>query len=94
MVRVIDDSPLPLGEGQGVRAAKGLVMTPMIQDSIVLLLVAAAAVYMVVRLRRLAAGQSKCACGSKSCGKVSPPNGGLPVLPPSCNQDGCGCEKS
>ncbi len=82
----------------------------MIQDILVLLLVAAAAVYTVVRLRRVAGGQNKCACGSKACGPASGPcggsvtgagasgqtgtNGGLPLLPPSCNQGGCGCGKS
>ncbi len=76
----------------------------MIEDMVVLLLVAAAAVYTVVRLRRVAAGQSKCVCGSKGCGAASTPcgaglkggagvdvaGGGLPMLPPSCGQGGCG----
>lgn len=72
----------------------------MIQDIFVLLLVAAAAVYMIVRLRRMAAGQNQCACGSRACdpaslpcgGKVQGPvvSGGLPLLPPACNQRGCG----
>ncbi|MGO9115704.1 MAG: hypothetical protein ACLP9L_41385 [Thermoguttaceae bacterium] len=79
----------------------------MIENVVVLLLVAAAAAYMVVRLRRVAAGQSKCVCGSKACGPASAPcggsgksgaatddpSGGLPLLPPSCNQGGCGCGK-
>ena len=82
-------------------------MTPMIQNIIVLFLVAAAAVYTVVRLRRVAAGESKCVCGSKACGPASPPcgssakdaatrrpNGGLPLIPPSCNQGCGGCGKS
>lgn len=46
------------------------------QDIIVLVLVAAAAVYTVVRLRRLAAGETKCACGSKSCSPATPCGGG------------------
>ena len=75
----------------------------MIQDIIVLFFVAAAVVYTVVRLRRLAAGESKCACGTTSCGAASPscgsgqcnlvPNnepGRLPVIGPSCGQGGCG----
>jgi hypothetical protein len=76
----------------------------MIENIVVLLLVAAAAVYTVVRLRRVAAGQSKCVCGSKACGSASAPcggslkdgvaggdsSGGLPLLPPSCTQGGCG----
>ena len=80
----------------------------MIQNVVVLLLVAAAAVYTVVRLRRVAAGESKCVCGSKACGAASAacgnsaqgaaasgnPGGGLPLLPPSCNQGGCGSGKS
>jgi hypothetical protein len=79
-------------------------MTPTIENIVVLLFVAAAAVYMVVRLRRVAAGKSKCVCGSNNCGSASAPcggngkgtaaSGGLPVLPPSCNQGGCGCGKS
>ena len=40
-------------------------MIPMILDILVLLFVAAAAVYMVVRLRRMATGQSKCECGAR-----------------------------
>jgi hypothetical protein len=75
----------------------------MTQDTFVLLFVAAAAVYMVLRLRRVASGQSKCACGTKSCGAAAPcaraaqrtaANGGagegLPLLPPACGQGGCG----
>jgi hypothetical protein len=79
-------------------------MTPSVQDCLVLLFVAAAAVYMVVRLRRVAAGQSKCACGTKACGAGSPPcgsglkadsanggpAGGLPLISPACGQGGCG----
>jgi hypothetical protein len=76
----------------------------MTQDSLVLLIVAGAAVYMVLRLRRVAAGQSKCACGTKSCGAAANSCGGapqtaaagrneLPMLPPSCGQGGCGCSK-
>jgi hypothetical protein len=79
-------------------------MTPMIENILVLLFVAAAAVYAVARLRRVAAGQSKCVCGSKACGPGSGPcgssvqdasaaggpDGGLPLIPPSCNQGGCG----
>jgi hypothetical protein len=42
------------------------------QDIIALVLVAGATLYMLVRLRRLAAGESKCACGSKSCGPAAP----------------------
>jgi hypothetical protein len=73
------------------------------QDIVVLLFVAAAAVYMVVRLRRMAMGQSKCACGTKSCGATAPcasaaqctaansaAGEGLPLLPPACGQGGCG----
>ena len=75
----------------------------MIQDTIVLVLVAVAAVYTVMRLRRLAAGESKCACGTTSCSAASKScasgqcnlvanneAGGLPVIGPSCNQGGCG----
>ena len=75
----------------------------MIQNIIVLVLVALAAVYMVVRIRRLAAGESKCACGTTSCSAASEScgsgqchlvssneAGGLPVIGPSCNQGGCG----
>jgi hypothetical protein len=75
----------------------------MIQNIIVLVLVALAAVYMVVRLRRLAAGESKCACGTTSCSAASQScangqcnlvsnkeAGGLPVIGPSCGQGGCG----
>ncbi len=79
-------------------------MTPMTENIIVLLLVAAAAVYTVVRLRRVAAGESKCVCGSKSCGPTAAPcgsgskdantSGGLPLITPSCNQGCGGCEKS
>ena len=77
-------------------------MTLTLENVVVLLFVAAAAVYMVVRLRRVAAGQSKCVCGSKACGSASPPcgssvkgagtscepSGGLPVIPPACKQGG------
>jgi hypothetical protein len=82
-------------------------VTPTLQDIVVLLFVAVAAVYTVARLRRVATGQNKCACGAKSCGAASPcggniqkcsepagPGGGLPVLPSSCGQGGCGCGKS
>ncbi|MGA2255213.1 MAG: hypothetical protein ABSG53_11165 [Thermoguttaceae bacterium] len=83
-------------------------MTLTLENIVVLLFVAAAAVYMVVRLRRVAAGQNKCVCGSKACGSASPPcgssfkgaaasgepSGGLPLIPPACNQGGCGCGKS
>ena len=76
----------------------------MIQDILALLLVAAAFVYMVLRLRRATAGQSKCACGSNACGPASGscsgslkdapvssgPDGGLPLLHPSCRQSRCG----
>jgi hypothetical protein len=75
----------------------------MIQNIIVLMLVAVAAVYTVVRLRRLAAGESKCACGTNSCGAAAPScangqcnltssnqAGGLPVIGQSCSQGGCG----
>ena len=48
-------------------------MTPMTQNIVVLLFVAAAAVYAVVRLRRVAAGQTKCVCGSKTCGSAAAP---------------------
>jgi hypothetical protein len=78
----------------------------MIQNIIVLLLVAVAAVYTVVRLRRLAAGESKCACGTTSCGAASPScgsgqcnlvssnePGGLPVIGASCGQGGCGAKR-
>ncbi len=78
----------------------------MIQDIIVLLLVAVAAVYTVVRLRRLAAGESKCACGTTSCSTASEScgsgqcnlaakneTGGLPVIGSSCGQGGCGARK-
>lgn len=77
-------------------------MTPTIQDILVLLCVAVAAVYMVLRLRRVGTGQSKCACGTKACGAAAAPcggvkgpvaTGGLPVVSPPCNQGGCGCEK-
>jgi hypothetical protein len=69
----------------------------MIQNLIVLLLVAAAVVYMVVRLRQMAGGESKCGCGSQSCG-TAPSCGGatnaggqgqLPLLAPPCGQAGC-----
>ena len=83
-------------------------MTITLENALVLLFVAAAAVYMVLRLRRVAAGQSQCVCGSKACGSASPPCGsgsrgdsatgtslgGLPVIPPPCNQGGRGCDKS
>jgi hypothetical protein len=83
-------------------------MTLTLENTLVLLFVAAAAVYMVVRLRRVAAGQNKCVCGSNACGSAAPscgssakgesptgnPCGGLPVIPPSCNQGGCGRGKS
>ena len=75
----------------------------MIQNIIVLLLVAVAAVYTVVRLRRLAAGESKCACGTNSCSAASKScgsgrcnltsnnePGSLPVIGSSCGQGGCG----
>ena len=75
----------------------------MTENIVVLLLVAAAAVYTVMRLRRVAAGQSKCVCGSNACGPASAPcggsvrggaaSGGLPLIPPSCNEGGCGCGK-
>jgi len=74
-------------------------VSPMTEDILVLSFVAAAAVYMVVRLRRVAAGRSKCVCGSNSCGPASAPcgraadadvAGGLPVISPQCNQGGCG----
>ena len=82
-------------------------MTPTIENIVVLLLVAAAAVYMVVRLRRVAAGQSKCVCGSNSCGPGASPcgstakdaavnggaSGGLPVIASGCNGCGGGCGK-
>ena len=78
----------------------------MVQDIVVLLVVAAAAAYTILRLYRMAAGRSQCACGSKACGSRSAPcgvalkgataigesggaSGGLPLLPPSCNQGGC-----
>jgi hypothetical protein len=74
----------------------------MTENILVLLLVAAAAVYTVVRLRRVAAGESKCICGSKSCGPVAATcgskdadkSGGLPLITPSCNQGCGGCGKS
>jgi len=83
-------------------------MTPTLENILVLLFVAAAAVYMVVRLRRVAAGQNRCVCGSKSCGSTSTPSGcslkgtgasgdtrgGLPLLPPACNQGDGGRGKS
>ncbi len=83
-------------------------MTSMIEDILVLLFVAAAGVYMIVRLRRMATGQSTCACGTKTCGAppgscpsgvqsadaACGPSGQLPLLPPSCNQGECGCGKS
>jgi len=47
-------------------------MTPMIENILVLLFVAAATIYMVVRLRRVAAGRSKCDCGSNVCDPESP----------------------
>lgn len=75
----------------------------MVENVIVLVLVAAAGMYTVVCLRRLAAGESKCACGTKSCGSASPScgsgncavvsnseAGGLHVLNPPCGQGGCG----
>ena len=46
---------------------KELIMSFTIQDFLVLLFVAVAIVYTIVRLRRVAAGQSKCVCGSKAC---------------------------
>jgi len=79
----------------------------MIQNIIVLLLVAAAAIYTVVRLRRLAAGESKCACGTTSCGAASSScgngqcnlvsnneQGGLPIISPPCGQGGCNPQKA
>jgi hypothetical protein len=79
----------------------------MIQNIIVLLLVALAAVYTVVRLRRLAAGESKCACGTTSCSAASQScgsgqcnlvsnneAGGLPVIGTQCGQAGCGRPKA
>jgi hypothetical protein len=79
----------------------------MIQNIIVLVLVALAAVYMVVRLRRLAAGESKCACGTTSCSAASEScaggqcnlvaNGesssGLPVIGPACGKGGCSAKR-
>jgi hypothetical protein len=73
----------------------------MVENVIVLMLVATAGAYTVVRLRRLAAGESKCACGTKSCGSASPscgtcsaaPSseaGGLHVLNSPRGQGGCG----
>jgi hypothetical protein len=77
-------------------------MSTMIENLIVLLLVAAAAIYTVVRLCRLGTGKSKCACGTDSCGAASASCGdcpaaassgndasGLPIIPP-CGQGGCG----
>jgi hypothetical protein len=73
----------------------------MIENIVVLLLVAAAAVYTVVRLCRVAAGRNKCVCGSNSCSPTSMPccggnksgqtNADLPILPSACDQRGCGC---
>ena len=52
-----------------VRNVDRAIGTPaMIENILVLLFVAAAAVYTVVHLRRVAAGQSQCVCGSKTCG--------------------------
>jgi len=82
-------------------------MTPMIEDILVLLFVGAAAVYTVVRLRRVAAGQSNCVCGSKACTSAAGPcecsvkdaaatgqDSELPLVPPACNQGCGGCGKS
>ncbi len=75
----------------------------MIDNIIVFLVVASAAVYAVVRLRRVAAGESKCVCGSNSCASSSRSCGsggcgiasggdarGLPVIAPPCNHGDCG----
>ena len=48
----------------------------MVENFIVLALVAAAGAYTIFRLRSLAAGESKCACGTKSCGAATPSCGG------------------
>ena len=68
-------------------------MTPALDNILALLLVAAAAIYMLVCLRRAAAGQSACDCGSKAC--ASPPSSseGLPLLPAQCTQGCPGCDK-
>jgi hypothetical protein len=75
-------------------------MTPAVENILVWLLVVAATVYMAVRLRRMAAGKSNCVCGSDTCDPASvacnssikgeAASGGLPLLPPSCSQRGCG----
>ena len=76
----------------------------MIENSIVFLVVISAAVYTVVRLRRVAGGESKCVCGSNSCGSSSRScntgscgiasdvgnASGLPVISPPCNHGDCG----
>ncbi len=78
-------------------------MASALQDILVLIVVAMAAVYMLVRLRRMATGKNQCACGSKACGPSKAPCGGavkgmgpgsLPLLPPTCNQGGSGCPKA
>jgi len=80
-------------------------MTLTLENIVVLMFVAASAVYMVARLRRVATGQNKCVCGSKSCGSTSTPSGcsvknmaaggdtrgGLPLLPPACNRGNGEC---
>ena len=82
-------------------------MTLTLENIVVLMFVAAAAVYMVARLRRVAAGQSKCVCGTKTCGLSSTPSGcsakgttagsqpssGLPLIPPACNRGDGECGK-
>ena len=74
-------------------------MTITLENIVVLIFVALAAIYMVLRLRRVAAGRSQCVCGSKACASASQPCGGnasadapdcgLPVIPSSCSQGGC-----
>jgi hypothetical protein len=81
-------------------------MTVLVENILVLFLVAAAAVYTIVRLRRVGAGQSKCVCGSEVCAPATGPcDGGVEgaaatsdsspeQVSPSCNQGCRGCGKS
>jgi hypothetical protein len=72
-----------------------VLMTPTIENILVLLLVAAAVAYVIVRFRRMAAGRSKCVCGTSACGSAAPPCGSsLPVISPPCSQGGCERKKA
>ena len=61
------------------------IMSPWIENTIVLLLVSAAVGYIIWCLRAAASGGGKCVCGTKACTAASKPTapgegGGLPIV--------------